>query len=144
MKSLIALLGLIIALSLTQWASAEEGVKEKTEAFGGIGLQIQILGAKEIADANKEDKDSPEIMKISEDHPLVVKDVLSNSPAEKAGMKSGDRIIKIDGVNVNGLNVEQAALKIRGETDTKVTITVLGKDQNEQSIAITRAIIQCQ
>jgi carboxyl-terminal processing protease len=59
----------------------------------------------------------------SADYP-VVDSVFPDSPAAKAGMKPGDRIIKIDGQDVHGQNPDQTSNLIRGQAGTSVTITV--------------------
>ncbi|MGE8206943.1 S41 family peptidase [Heyndrickxia sp. NPDC080065] len=47
-----------------------------------------------------------------------------NSPAEKAGLKPKDQIIKIDGINVEGFDLYQATTKIRGKKGTTVTLEI--------------------
>lgn len=67
---------------------------------------------------------------------------LKNSPAERAGMKSGDKILRIDGETTSGLSTEDAVSRIRGEGGTKVTLTI-ARDGVKQpfDVAITRAVI---
>ncbi len=55
---------------------------------------------------------------------LVVIAPLPKSPAEAAGLKSGDKIFAIDGQNTIGLAVDEAAAKIRGEKGSVVTLTL--------------------
>ncbi len=50
---------------------------------------------------------------------------LPDTPAERAGIKAGDLIVKIDGTETTGFSVEQAVSKIRGDKGTKVTLTIL-------------------
>ena len=70
--------------------------------FGGIGAELGIR--KEI---------------------LTVIAPLKNSPAEKAGIKSGDKIFKINGDSTDNITLEQAVQKIRGEKGTPVTLTIM-------------------
>lgn len=73
---------------------------------------------------------------------LVVVTPLKNSPAEKAGIKPGDHIIKIDDKSVADLLAEQAVKLIRGPRGTKVKITVLrGENTQPIDISITRDVI---
>ncbi len=52
---------------------------------------------------------------------------LPDSPAERAGLKPGDALYLIDGVDTAGMAVEEAVLRIRGERGTSVTLTI-GRD----------------
>jgi len=67
---------------------------------------------------------------------------LKNTPAEKAGIKAGDMIIKIDVENTLDMSVEKAVKLIRGESGTDVVITILREGEDKpREIKITRAII---
>lgn len=68
---------------------------------------------------------------ISKDNLPTVVAPLSGSPAEKAGMKSGDIIIEVDSTKTEGLNFNEVISKIRGKKGTKVNIKVVrqGKDE---------------
>jgi carboxyl-terminal processing protease len=59
----------------------------------------------------------------STDYP-VINSVFPDSPAAKAGMKTGDLIVKVDGQDVHGQSPEQTSNLIRGQAGTSVTITV--------------------
>jgi carboxyl-terminal processing protease len=74
----------------------------------------------------------------------VILEPMPDSPAEKAGLKSGDILIKIDGVDVKPeMTTDEIVLKIRGEIDTFVTITVRHAAQNELvDLKIKRAVIE--
>jgi carboxyl-terminal processing protease len=70
---------------------------------------------------------------------------IEGSPAFKAGLKSGDLITKIDDTQVKGLNVEQAVKRMRGEPNTKVTLTIFRKTESRSfTVPIMRAEIQAQ
>lgn len=47
------------------------------------------------------------------------------SPAEKAGIKAGDIVKKVDGVDITGLGTQEIIAKIKGEANTKVTLDVI-------------------
>ncbi len=65
---------------------------------------------------------------------------LPNNPAEKAGILAGDIIFKVDGEEVWSLSSDEIALKVRGETGTEVTITVV-RDGKELSFTMKRETI---
>ena len=61
----------------------------------------------------------------SRDGILTVIAPLPNTPAEKAGIRSGDKIIRIDGASTEKMSVDVAVKHIRGEKGTEVVLTVL-------------------
>lgn len=67
---------------------------------------------------------------------------LSGMPAEKAGLRSGDRVYEINGESTLGLSVDAAVKKIRGPKDSEVTLTVIRDDEDKPlDITITRGLI---
>jgi carboxyl-terminal processing protease len=59
--------------------------------------------------------------------PIIIS-VISGSPADKAGLRSGDRIIAIDGKAADGLSVPEVVSRVRGLEGTTVRLTVLHLD----------------
>jgi carboxyl-terminal processing protease len=55
---------------------------------------------------------------------LTIAAPLPGSPAEKAGLRPGDAILRVEGESIEGLTVYEVVQKIRGPRDTPVTITV--------------------
>ena len=55
---------------------------------------------------------------------VIITRPLPNTPAEKAGIKAGDRILAVDGEDATGWSVLEAVNKIRGENGTPVVLTV--------------------
>ena len=53
---------------------------------------------------------------------------IEDSPAYRAGIKPGDLISRIDNVAVKGLPIDEAVKKMRGEPNTKVTLTIVRQD----------------
>src|SRR5690606_6807427 len=83
----------------------KETVKQFNEtlesSFEGIGAEVSMV------DGN-----------------VVIVSPFKNSPAEKAGLKPKDQILKVDGESVEGLDLNEATLKIRGEKGSKVTLDI--------------------
>ncbi len=76
------------------------------------------------------------------DHVLTVIAPLKGSPAQRAGVKSGDKIFKIDDHITTDLTVEKAVQKIRGPKGTEVTLTVVREGESGPiEIVITRVAI---
>ncbi|HYK98900.1 MAG TPA: S41 family peptidase, partial [Candidatus Acidoferrales bacterium] len=55
--------------------------------------------------------------------PIEIIDVIPGTPAERAGVRKGDKIIKVNGEDVSGLTTSEVADKVRGPAGTTVTIT---------------------
>ena len=67
---------------------------------------------------------------------------LKDTPAWNAGIKKGDRILKIDKVNTSDMSIDQAIDKIHGEKGTTVVLTVLHEgDRETKDISIVRDTI---
>ena len=60
----------------------------------------------------------------------------TGSPAEKSGVKEGDRLIAIDGEDVTGMSTADSAEKIRGPSDSSVTLTIK-RDSRQEMTNIT-------
>lgn len=73
---------------------------------------------------------------------LTVIAPLPDSPAEKAGLLSGDFIIRIDNTSTEGLTIDEAVQRIRGEAGTEVVITVVREGESEvHDIKVVRDVI---
>ena len=66
-----------------------------------------------------------------EDGKIIIVSPFKNSPAEKAGLRPNDQILKVDGKSVDGLNLNEATLKIRGKRGTKVQLEIARKSVKE-------------
>jgi len=87
--------------------------------FDGIGMEVGI-----------------------KDKILTVIAPLKDTPAYKANIKSGDKILKIDSTVTSGLSIEKAIKLIRGKKGTTVTLTILREgNQKPQEIKIVRDTI---
>jgi len=97
----------------------EMQVETKGE-FGGLGIQIGI-----------------------KDRMLTVIAPIEDTPAYRAGIQAGDKIVRIDGEFTKDMTLEEAVDKMRGEKGTKVTISILREGFSKpKDYTITRDIIQ--
>ena len=89
-------------------------------AFGGLGIEISI-----------------------KDGVLTVISPIEDTPAFKAGIKSGDMILKIDDKFTKDLNINDAVKRMRGQKGTKVVLTIMreGFDKPKE-FPIVRDVIQ--
>jgi carboxyl-terminal processing protease len=91
-------------------------------AFGGLGIEVGM-----------------------EDGLVKVVSPIEDTPAFKAGLKSGDLIMKLDDTLVKGLTLNEAVKKMRGVPDTNIVLTVLRKGETKPlTFTLTRAIIKVQ
>jgi carboxyl-terminal processing protease len=119
-----AINGMLTALDPHSSFMSPETYKEmKIEtkgAFGGLGIEISI-----------------------KDGILTVISPIEDTPAFRAGVKSGDQILKIDDKFTKDLTIMDAVKRMRGEKGTKVTLTIMreGFDRPKE-FSIVRDIIQ--
>jgi carboxyl-terminal processing protease len=88
-------------------------------AFGGLGITLQM-------------KDSF----------LTVVVPMTNTPAWRAGIQSGDRIAKINGRSTDKMTTDDAVKTLRGDPGTEVRLTIFRPSSNQfKDFKITRAVI---
>lgn len=71
--------------------------------------------------------------------PTVLR-VIADNPAEKAGLKAGDVILKVNDESAEGWSADEAAKKIRGEVGTTVKVAVL-RDGESKEFTIKRETV---
>jgi len=96
----------------------ERSRKSLSGTYEGIGIQIQ-----------------------NEDEEVVVVSSVEGSPADEAGMESGDVLVAVDGESVRDEDLSDVVEKIRGPEGTEVELTVLRGDQ-ERVFDLERAEIE--
>ncbi|NLY77589.1 MAG: S41 family peptidase [Tissierellia bacterium] len=71
-----------------------------------------------------------------EDNLITVVSPIEDTPGERAGIKPGDKIIKVDGEEFTADKMDEAVSRMKGKPNTSVTITILrtNKDGNNQHI----------
>jgi carboxyl-terminal processing protease len=95
--------------------SAYRELREGTEGkFVGLGIEI-----------GESDEGYVEIVTPMED-----------SPAERAGIRAGDLITRIDGLDVRGLGLEEAVKRMRGTPGTRVTLTIARQDAPQPLVLV--------
>lgn len=95
----------------------EEDVKGN---FGGVGMQVGM-----------------------KDGIITVIAPLKGSPAERAGIKAGDRVLSIDNATTTEMTVDKAVYLIRGEVGTSVRLKLFREGTEEPfEITVTREVIQ--
>ena len=80
-----------------------------------------------------------------EDGLIRVVSPIEGSPADRAGLKPGDLITRVDDTAVKGLTLNEAVKRMRGEPGTKVILTILRRDENRSfPVTIVREEIRTQ
>ena len=101
-------------------ADSFEDMKVQTKGeFGGLGIEVTM-----------------------ENGLVKVVSPIDETPAAKAGIKSGDYISHIDQEPVMGLSLSEAVDKMRGPINTKISITVIREGKDAFDVDITRDIIK--
>ncbi len=91
---------------------------ETKGSFTGIGIEITI-----------------------KDDILTVVAPIEDTPAWKAGLKPGDRILKIDDKSTKGMKITEAVKLLRGPKGSSVKLTILRNDKDLKEITIIRDVI---
>ncbi len=97
----------------------EELQTSTTGEFDGIGLDVGL-----------------------EDGVVRVVSPIDDTPAAKAGIKTGDYIIKIDSKSVQGMSLADAIGLMRGKAGTKLKLTVVTKGEDPRELEVVRARIE--
>jgi carboxyl-terminal processing protease len=88
--------------------------------FGGLGIEVGM-----------------------EDGFVKVVAPIEDTPAHRAGVKSGDLVIKLDDTPVKGMTLNDAVKRMRGKPGSDITLTILRKGESKPVIVtITRAVIK--
>ena len=72
--------------------------------------------------------------------PTIIKP-LENSPAQKAGIKAGEAIVKVNDESSSDWSVEKVVSKIRGEVGTSVKLTLLSGSQTREVSVVRQNIV---
>ncbi len=73
----------------------------------------------------------------SDEGGIVIVEPYSNAPAYKAGVRKGDRVIKVDGKDIMDMDLSAAVALIKGDKGTQVKLTVV-RDGQTMDFSITR------
>jgi len=77
------------------------------------------------------------------DKQLTIIAPIADSPADKAGIRAGDKVLEINGMSTSEMSLAEAVLFIRGPQGTPVRLLVLHQDETEpEEIEIVRAEIE--
>ena len=131
-KGMITALGDPYSLYMTsnEYRDSLEGLSGE---FSGIGATIGTVDASGKTSACTALNDTDCLMAIV--------GPLAGSPAEKAGLKPGDIVTKIDGVAGAGKDIDAVRRTVRGPKDTAVTLTIVRDDAAPRDVEIVRAVI---
>ena len=72
---------------------------------------------------------------------ITVQEVYEDTPAEDAGMKNGDVLLSVDGKDVTGMSLSDVVDLVKGEENTKLTVTVR-RDGSSIDMEMTRKIVE--
>jgi carboxyl-terminal processing protease len=73
---------------------------------------------------------------------LLIVHVIPGSPAQRAGIKDGDRIVAVDGLSTGELSTDEAAALLTGEEGSDVRVTAVTPGQAERSLNVRREHVE--
>jgi carboxyl-terminal processing protease len=111
----------------------EQALGDLSGKFEGIGAEMALKNTADPANLAA-------CHTLSDTCVLVVVAPISGSPAEKAGLQSGDIVRAVDGESVNGSTMSDQINKVRGKAGTVVTLT-LERGEKTFDLPITRGEI---
>nr|WP_075531679.1 S41 family peptidase [Campylobacter geochelonis] len=122
-KAIAGLMSNLDAHSSFMDEKAFNDTKVQTEGeFGGLGITVGM-----------------------KDGALTVVAPIEGTPADKAGVKSNDVILRIDGNSTLGITLDEAVSKMRGKPKTPIVITIFRKGEMKPfDVNITRDIIKVE
>jgi carboxyl-terminal processing protease len=142
----------VFGLIKTDYVESVEDKKLLTEAISGMVASLDPHSAYLDKKAFKELKEGTQGRFVGlgievgmEDGYVKVISPIEDSPAHKVGLKAGDLITRLDSTPVKGMTLDEAVKRMRGEPNTKITLTVARKEEDKPLIfTITRQEIRVQ
>jgi carboxyl-terminal processing protease len=113
--------------------------QEYRDSLQGLSGQFEGIGA-EIA--TQAPDGSQGCSTLGAECRLLIIAAIAGSPAEKAGLLTGDLVLAADGTSLDGLTVDEARDKIRGPKGSVVTLTIRRGTTDPFDLAITRDVVQ--
>lgn len=142
----------VFGLIKSDYVESVEDKKLLTEAISGMVASLDPHSAYLDKKAFKELREGTQGKFVGlgievgmEDGYIKVISPIEDSPAYKAGLKAGDLITRLDSTPVKGMTLDEAVKKMRGEPNTKITLTVARKEEDKPIITtIIRQEIRVQ
>ena len=79
---------------------------------------------------------------VSQDGLITIEKVFPHTPAERAGIRVGDKIVGVDTANVRGWKTDQVSAKLKGPPGTKVSARFLRPGADQFSVTFTREVVR--
>jgi carboxyl-terminal processing protease len=137
----LRLLSDVFGLIKSDYVEPIEDKKLLSEAISGMVASLDPHSAYLDKKAFKELRESTQGKFVGlgievgmEDGYVKVVSPIEDSPAYRAGIKAGDLITRLDTTPVKGLTLDEAVKKMRGEPNTKITLTIARKDEDKPLI----------
>ncbi|MCA1855919.1 S41 family peptidase [Massilia oculi] len=127
----------VYGLIKSDYVEPVEDKKLLTEAIGGMVASLDPHSVYLDQKSFREMKESVQgkfvgvgIEVASEDGYVKIVAPIEDSPAHKAGIKSGDLITRIDNVPVRNMSLDEAIKRMRGKAGSKVTLTIARRGED--------------
>lgn len=102
--------------------------------------QIEGIGALVSPEDETLEGDNKQCAIVSETCRVIIASTIEGTPAEAAGLQSGDMIAGVDGEDVLGWTIEELTARVRGPAGTDVVLTMV-RDGETFEVTITRAAV---
>ena len=79
---------------------------------------------------------------VSQEGLITIEKVFPHTPAERAGIRVGDKIIGVDTANVRGWRIEQVSAKLKGPPGTQVNARFLRPGADQFAVTFTREVVR--
>lgn len=99
--------------------SKHELINPYPDNFAGVGIELTI------------DNDAP-----------VVVRTLDGSSAREVGIQAGDRLVDIDGATTQGMGLGEAVVRMRGDAQSQISVTVSRAGQKMTFVMLRRAMVK--
>ena len=121
---ILAIKGMLAELDPHSVYLDKEAIKNFAETtsgnYGGLGIEI-----------------------IKEQSFIKVISPIDDTPASRAGIESGDLITNLDGISVKGMSISDAVEIMRGEPETKISLSILKRGSSEViDLNLTRQLVK--
>ena len=107
-------------------STLREDITLRARGDGGSGSELEGIGA----------------ILVPTPSGIVISSLVENGPGAKAGLRRGDRLLRIDGVSALEMTLPDAIQRLRGTSGSRVTISITREGEGNLDVTVTRERIE--